>query len=238
MIILKLLLIAHVIGDFFLQPVRLIEKKKNSMKAMIAHAVVYTLVFWFALLLFANLKELLLWSLVTFVVHLLIDILRGKLAKKYDNNAFAFWSFIASQLLHVVLIVVISYVVKSKFNSLGSAFNKLLIIKELGFVNIINYGLAFLLILKPASVFINYLLNLLNKEKTSEPDKISSLIGMFERVAMLLFGIFGSYGAIALVLVSKTIIKFKQFDDKKATQMYLVGSFASVIIALIALLII
>ena len=32
MVSLKLLLIAHLIGDFFLQPVKLVEQKKNSIK--------------------------------------------------------------------------------------------------------------------------------------------------------------------------------------------------------------
>ena len=41
--ILKLLLIAHLIGDFFLQPVKLVEKKKNSIKGLIIHSLIYTL---------------------------------------------------------------------------------------------------------------------------------------------------------------------------------------------------
>ena len=41
--ILKLLLIAHLIGDFFLQPVKLVEKKKDGIKGLIIHSVIYTL---------------------------------------------------------------------------------------------------------------------------------------------------------------------------------------------------
>ena len=41
--ILKLLLIAHLIGDFFLQPVKLVEQKKNSIKGLIIHTLIYTL---------------------------------------------------------------------------------------------------------------------------------------------------------------------------------------------------
>ena len=39
---LKLLLIAHLIGDFFLQPVKLVEQKKNSIKWLIIHTIIYT----------------------------------------------------------------------------------------------------------------------------------------------------------------------------------------------------
>ena len=52
--ILKLLLIAHLIGDFFLQPVKLVEKKKNSIKGLIIHSLIYTLMITLVLLLFGN----------------------------------------------------------------------------------------------------------------------------------------------------------------------------------------
>ena len=48
--ILKLLIIAHLIGDFFLQPVKLVEKKKNSINGLIMHTLVYTLIVTLVLL--------------------------------------------------------------------------------------------------------------------------------------------------------------------------------------------
>lgn len=54
MVSLKLLLIAHLIGDFFLQPIKLVEQKKNSIKGLIIHTIIYTLMIALVLLLFGN----------------------------------------------------------------------------------------------------------------------------------------------------------------------------------------
>lgn len=58
MTILKLLLIAHLVGDFILQPVSLVEKKKNSIKGMIIHSSIYTVLVTIMILLFGNIWEL------------------------------------------------------------------------------------------------------------------------------------------------------------------------------------
>ena len=86
--ILKLLLIAHLIGDFFLQPVKLVEQKKNSIKGLIIHTLIYTLMIVLVLLLFGNIWEIIFWTLFILVSHSLIDYFRIKFTKKFNNNDF------------------------------------------------------------------------------------------------------------------------------------------------------
>ena len=81
--ILKLLLIAHLIGDFFLQPVKLVEQKKNSIKGLIIHTLIYTLMIVLVLLLFGNIWEIIFWTLFILVSHSLIDYFRIKFTKKF-----------------------------------------------------------------------------------------------------------------------------------------------------------
>ena len=71
MVSLKLLLIAHLIGDFFLQPVKLVEQKKNSIKGLIIHSIIYTLMIALVLLLFGNIWEITFWTFFIFISHFL-----------------------------------------------------------------------------------------------------------------------------------------------------------------------
>ncbi len=240
--ILKLLLIAHFIGDFFLQPVKLVEKKKNSIKGLIIHGLIYTLMVSLMVLLFGNIWEIILWPFLILISHFLIDYFRIKFIKKFNNNDFSFWSFIIDQVLHVLLLVIISLVIKSNLNSIGNAVYNISFLKEIDHNIIINYILAFLIILTPASVFIKHFFNyIFNKKEiceTIESDNVGALIGMLERVVILLLGALGLYGSIALVLTAKSLARFKQLEDKGFAEKYLVGTLISLIIAILALLII
>jgi len=238
---LKLLLIAHMIGDFFLQPVNLVKKKKKSIKGLIVHTLIYTLLMSLVLLLFGNVWEIIFWLVITFASHFMIDYFRIKITKKYENNKISFLSFIVDQIIHVLLLVIISLIVKSELNSIGSAIHNISFLNQLGLNKIINYSLAFLIILTPSSVFIKHLFNyLFNKKEiceNNETDNVGAIIGMLERIVILLLGVLGLYGSIALVLTAKSLARFKQLEKKEFAEKYLVGTLISLIIAIISLLI-
>ncbi len=207
------MLIAHLIGDFFLQPVKLVEEKKNSIKGLITHCLIYSIMIALVLLLYGNIFEIIFWSFLIFVSHYLIDHFRIKLIKKLNNSDFSFWSFIIDQFIHILLLTTISYVIRSNLNFIGNAVYNISFLKEIGHNIIINYILAFLIILTPASVFIKHLFNYVFYKKDIcecvESDNVGALIGMLERVVILLLGALGLYGSIALVLTAKSLARFK-----------------------------
>ena len=219
--ILKLLLIAHLIGDFFLQPVKLVEQKKNSVKGLIIHTLIYTLMIVLVLLLFGNIWEIIFWTLFILVSHSLIDYFRIKFTKKFNNNDFSFWSFIIDQFIHVLLLVTISLVIKSNLNSIGNVVYNITFLKEIGH-----------------NIIINYIFNKQEICENVESDNVGALIGMLERVVILLLGALGLYSSIALVLTTKSLARFKQLEKQDFAEKYLVGTLMSLIIAILVLLII
>ena len=281
MVSLKLLLIAHLIGDFFLQPVKLVEQKKNSIKGLIIHTIIYTLMIALVLLLFGNIWEITFWTFLIFISHFAIDCVRIKINKNNKNNNIRFYSFVIDQLIHVLILVINAFVIESDLNVIGMFFYDIEILREIGFNNIINYSLSILIVLKPSSIFIKYFFDFIFikkeknftdekeniitsynliisnenkvekkieisqqkvvdnlKEKNNDSDNIGSLIGILERVIILLLGALGLYGSIALVLTAKSLARFKQLENKKFAEKYLVGTLMSLIIAILALLVI
>ena len=278
---LKLLLIAHLIGDFFLQPVKLVEQKKNSIKGLIIHTIIYTLMIALVLLLFGNIWEIIFWTFLIFISHFAIDYVRIKINKNNKNNNIRFYSFVIDQLIHVLILVINAFFIESDLNVIGMFFYDIEILREIGFNNIINYSLSILIVLKPSSIFIKYFFDFIFikkeknftdekeniitsynliisnenkvekkieisqqkvvdnlKEKNNDSDNLGSLIGILERVIILLLGALGLYGSIALVLTAKSLARFKQLENKKFAEKYLVGTLISLIIAILALLVI
>ncbi len=242
MVIFKLLLILHLTGDFFLQPIKLVEKKKNSIKALILQTIIYSSLITSVLLLFGNILEIILLSLFIFISHFAIDYFRIKITKKHENNNISFWIFIIDQFLHITLLAIISLIIKSDLNQVGNTIHNISFLQHLNFRKLIDYVLAVLIILKPASAFIKYFFNyLFNKRyacENNESDHVGSIIGMLERVVILLLGALGLYGSIALVLTAKSLARFKQLENQNFAEKYLVGTLISLIIATLSLFII
>lgn len=239
MVIFKLLLIAHLLGDYFFQPSYLAEKKKKSIIGLIAHVLIYTLFIFLVLLQFGNVWEIICCSIIVFISHFLIDYYRVKLTKRCSERI-SFWIFIIDQVLHIGLILIISLIIKDDLNSIGNIIYNISFLKSVDFNKIINYCIAFLIVLTPASVFIKHFFNFLfNKKeicKNVDSDNVGSIIGMLERIVILLLCILGMYGSIALVLTAKSLARFKQLENKEFAEKYLVGTLISLIIAILAVL--
>ena len=96
-----------------------------------------------------------------------------------------------------------------------------------------------LAVLKPANVFVQKVL------VTEKPDekvktrlKHGGCIGSLERFIIICMLLLGQYSAVALVFTAKSIVRFKDFEDRSFAEYYLYGTLLSVAvsIALFALL--
>ncbi|HEY8444783.1 MAG TPA: DUF3307 domain-containing protein [Bacilli bacterium] len=227
-----LLLIAHCIGDFSLQPMALAVKKKESFKYQLLHSLIYTICLSLVFLLYTGILKFIVLFVLTFFIHLLIDYLRIIISKN-KNATFQLIAFFGDQLLHIIMLIINSKVLID-LNQIGVRLYHLH-----KYVKII---LGFALVLAPASVTVKHILFAVDQNTSSDicvdNDRVGSLIGKLERVIIVILGMMNLYTSIALVFTAKSLARFKQLEDKSFAERYLVGTFLSLLFGLIAIIII
>ena len=67
---------------------------------------------------------------------------------------------------------------------------------------------------------------------------MGNIIGKLERVIISVLVLLNQYGAVGFVLTAKSIARYKQLEDKKFAEKYLVGTLASILISLVVTVIV
>jgi len=236
--LLAILLICHLLGDFFLQSSDMAEKKNNNKKVMGLHSGIYFAVFLIVGFVFITPIFAIVSSLIISGTYCVIDSLRAKFDIKFKNRVRLFQSFLVDQILHTSIIIGTYYLfdLRNKTNSLYmtcasfSHFNK-----------IVLYTLLFSILLTPTAVFMKKLFVYLFKNYREDKDEngnIGNIIGQMERVIIAILLISNQFGVIGFVLTAKSIARFKQLEEKDFAEKYLVGTLISVVISLVTTIII
>ena len=63
------------------------------------------------------------------------------------------------------------------------------------------------------------------------PARIGATIGAFERLLIVAFVLLGATAAVGVVVAVKTLARFKQLDDRGFAEYFLLGTLASVSVA-------
>ncbi len=212
------LLLAHLIGDFLLQPKRALVHKQTHRAAswfLYLHAAVH---FGLTLLLVWDMSF---WKMAAIIAvsHLLID-----LAKLYTRSWFANdrIPFLLDQLAHLaVLFAVVTYpeTAAAVTRILGNADWPLLA------------GLFFVTF--PAAIINAKLLEGLSDQiqldHTSLPGA-GMMIGILERLLVFLFILLDRWEAIGLLIAAKSVFRFndlKESNNRKWTEYILIGTLLS-----------
>ena len=69
------------------------------------------------------------------------------------------------------------------------------------------------------------------------PARIGATIGALERLLIVVFVLVGAEAAVGFVIAAKTIARFKQLDDRGFAEYYLLGTLASVSVAILSALV-
>ncbi|SHF74887.1 DUF3307 domain-containing protein [Chryseobacterium vrystaatense] len=214
------LILAHLLGDFILQPNSWVaDKERRKLKSpyLYLHVLIHTV------LSFIFLWNTDVWwiSLVIGITHFIID--ASKLSFQTVKNK-KNWFFI-DQLLHVLVITGISFYGKEfSFDFLNNQ----------EFLKIV---MAALFLTTPASIFIKILLSswtpVPETQSSLQTESLSSAgkyIGILERLLVFTFIMVNHWEGVGFMVAAKSVFRFSdlaQAKQRKLTEYVLIGTLLS-----------
>lgn len=225
--LLLLQLLAHILGDFFLQRREWCEPKGR--KGFCSGCL-----YWHILIIFA--VSLALTPSLCFIVpaliiacsHLIIDGAKSYLERWDRTSSWASYIFVVDQILHLSVIVGVVWVTH-EYIAFPDCVNN---VTE----TIIAVITGCLLCMKPANIVIKNALTGLGLSVNSDTksndslDKAGRWIGTCERLLVLALIMLGSYEAIAFIIAAKSILRYNQTGQ---TEYVLVGTLLSFVVAVV-----
>ena len=132
------------------------------------------------------------------------------------------YAFYIDQFLHIILFIAVSlsFFTITDFNP---------VINVIAAKQYIVLTAGFLFILKPTNIFIKEMLSTFEIESTpqsQELEKAGRLIGILERILVVIFVLIGQFGAIGFLIAAKSILRYKDTDLLK-TEYVLIGTMLS-----------
>lgn len=227
--ILASLFLAHLIGDFLLQPLAWIEDRNarhhKSIK-LIYHCLVHTLLVIVALLPLVKLVECFLLGAIVFFSHFAIDVW-----KSFRPSKLLY--FALDQILHVLVLVAIA-----AFASAGLDFIKLQAIPFLYQPKVVWIAVGLISVTYPTALVVGLLTEHWRKTLNNAESlaKAGLWIGSLERVLIFFFVLIGKYEAIGFLITAKSLLRFSDKDNQnqaRNTEYVLVGTLLSFVISVL-----
>ncbi|MBF8149323.1 DUF3307 domain-containing protein [Winogradskyella sp. F6397] len=223
-IILKLIL-AHLIGDFFLQPkswVKDKEKKKLKSIWLYVHVAVHVA------LMFLVVWDLSYTPLILGIalLHLIIDALKLILHRKKTKRLF----FFIDQLLHLITIIGLTAILYA------DAIDMTLILDT----NLLTLLICVAFLTKPTSIIMKVIFSKWNISKLTKDNEslkdAGNYIGVLERLLVFIFIITDHWEAVGFLITAKSVFRFGDLTaskERKLTEYILIGTLISFGIAIL-----
>ena len=229
-----ILLIAHILGDFYFQTEKLAKLKEERYTGVLIHSFEYWSVSVCVMIPMINL-DMLLASTCLSLFHLLIDSVKYILVneKKVINSEKV---FIWDQSFHMLSIFILSYIMLCwNFNiSSYKIINDIFAAYKVEKMMLLRWILVFLCLCKPSNILIQNLLSGYKPKEKSESqiiivdNRAGRRIGVLERLIMFMFIAMNQYAALGLVLTAKSIARYDKIaKDEKFAEYYLLGTLLS-----------
>ncbi|MBO9594239.1 MAG: DUF3307 domain-containing protein [Niabella sp.] len=223
------LLLAHLLGDFVLQPSRWVEEKERKTyksPKLYLHVLIH---FALILLITMDTRYLPLAALIA-GSHLLIDLAKLHLQTARNRKLF----FILDQVLHLAVILFAAWWMEPFTWHLNPSQANALLITTTGLV----------LLTTPVSVIIKLILSKWAPATEIRTDVIETkslqhagmMIGYIERILVLIFILNLQWVAIGFLVTAKSVFRFSDLkvgQDRKLTEYILIGTLLSFGIAIV-----
>jgi hypothetical protein len=238
------LVLAHVLGDFYIQSPALARQKNHRLQKVAVHALLYALPFLPCIVFFSMRPYTVMWLLFPIITHGLIDVLKYMMLQRggvSERNL-----FIGDQILHILTLVLTSCMLNTpESGPIPVPWLSTLLqgngVDPDSLYSFLSWTLFVLLIGKPANIcFIKSFSHLspgrsensdAEEDGPAEVRNPGAVIGFLERLLIGMCLAVGQYGAIAIVLAAKTIARHKQLEDKPFAEYYLIGTLYSIVFA-------
>ncbi len=224
MIIFVKLLLAHLLGDFLLQPTSWVldkENKKYKSKYLYIHTFLHGILGW----IFVGEIAFGWFALALALAHGGIDLMK----LQFQNNKTKRTWFVLDQILHLITIAIIIVLYKNLSIDFAAFNNQFWVLMT-----------GILLLTKPTSIVIKNIISIWTPESKNNNDdsleNAGNYIGMLERLFVFCFILTAHFEAIGFLLAAKSIFRFgdlKEAKDRKLTEYVLIGTLLSFGIALL-----
>lgn len=223
MLILTLkLLLAHLLGDFALQPNKW-EKNKRELKEkspflywhIAVHAIALLLILAFDMTFIVGICVIL-------ISHYIIDLVKLHLLKKKNELVL----FFADQILHILVIVCVAYF----YFPIDFHYDNVLT------PQLLALAVAIILITSVASICMKVLISTWKPKEKKTLKNAGTYIGMLERLFIFGFIVIDYWEGIGFLLAAKSVFRFGDLsntDDRNLTEYILIGTLLSFGIAIL-----
>lgn len=236
-----LLFLSHTLGDYYLQPQALAKLKSRNTAYVLIHAAIYAAVMFLSIFLYPS-RVYLQAVVISASTHAVIDVVKQLfLNHKAKQSILSIkqerLAYLIDQVLHMTIILacaIFTVSVETTDASLKTVSSWCSTQIGINGYTLLSILTAVLAVMKPANVFIQ---KILVTEKPSADTKTrlnyGGRIGSLERFIIIVMLFLGQYAAIAIVFTAKSIVRFKDFENRDFAEYYLYGTFLSVVTAII-----
>jgi len=220
------LLLAHILGDFVLQPYNWVkdkEEKKHRSIYLYLHAMVHAVTL---LVVLGFDKKYWLGVVIIVSTHLIIDWIKVSI----ESKAYSRWLFAVDQLAHLTVIAFVVHWYEPYT----------LPLEPLGHPKLLLLVTAILSVTLVSSVIMKIIMQPWELELQNEPsDSLKNAghyIGMLERLFVFGFILLQQWQAIGFLFAAKSVFRFNDLSkakDRKLTEYILIGTLLSFGLALL-----
>ncbi|SFQ24555.1 Protein of unknown function [Lachnospiraceae bacterium XBB1006] len=230
-----ILIILHLLGDFYLQTTKVAQCKNARIgsacgvckkckegswinwKYLLIHSLLYIVPFTILCFVMKGIDVIVIIG-VLFISHTVIDGGSCYFNKKSKQTAV----FVVDQALHTGLLFLLHQFVAFSYHI------------DAGCYSILKIMFIGLMLVMPSSILINKLLKDVYPQSAElGMFDIGSIIGIMERILTFIFACFESFPAIAIIITVKTWARTNDLKEPEFRNKYLLGTLTSLVLALI-----
>lgn len=235
-----LMLLSHTLGDYYFQPQAMAKLKSRSTWYVLIHAGVYAAAMFLSVLLYPC-RAYFNAVIIAAATHAMIDVIKQLILNHYAKLSILTvrqdrLAYLIDQVLHMTIILACAFLTKAweggNSAALTALSEELPVVIGIDGYELLSIVCALLAVMKPANVFIQkVLVTEKPNDETRTRLRYGGRIGSLERIVSVVMMYLGQYAAIALVFTAKSVVRFKDFENRDFAEYYLYGTLMSVVTA-------